>query len=91
MIRAIRARRMQRMFMYYAAMTAFFIGATAIARTMKHGHHHHCHGQYAVPESVAGKGIDEVVDAEEAELTKDTERYVKPLYKDAPQDQNVEI
>lgn len=91
MIRVMRARRMQRMFMYYAAMTAFFIGAASLTRcALKHGHRH-LQGAVPVPESVAGKGIDEIVDDEEAELTEDTERYAKPLYKDAPQDQNVEI
>ncbi len=80
------------MLMYYAALTAFFIGAASLTRcALRHGHQH-CYGHSVpVPESVAGKGIDEIVDAEEAELTEDMERFAKPLYKDAPQDQNVEI
>lgn len=91
MIRAMRARRMKMMLLYYASMTAFFLGAASLTRlALRHGHRHNGHTM-PVPESVAGKGIDEIVDAEEAELTEDTERFAKVVYKEAPEDKDVEI
>ena len=86
MIRAIRARKMKSMLMYYAALTAFFIGTAVI--TSHNLHHRKC---MSVPESVAGKGIDEVVDEEEAEITQDTERFAKVPHSTSPEDDDIDI